>query len=57
MPAEGVFPQRSRITVTARRPDHLELFITGNNRIVYTSWWHDGHAWSGVRDNWVARGG
>jgi hypothetical protein len=53
----GFFPAGAPVTAVARRPDHLDLFITGNNRIVYTSWWHDGHAWSGVRDNWVALGG
>ena len=42
------------VASVSRNPDHLDLFITGNDGRVYTSWWHDGQAWSGVNDNWAS---
>jgi hypothetical protein len=44
-------------TAVTRNPDHLDLFITGNDGRVYTSWWHQGQAWSGINDNWTPIGG
>jgi hypothetical protein len=35
----------------------LDLFITGNNGIVYTAWWHQGFDWSGINNNWFPIGG
>ena len=50
---------RRRSSRPARRcrPSHacrinLDLFITGNDGRVYTSWWYAGADWSGINDNW-----
>ncbi|MFD5179913.1 Dot/Icm T4SS effector Zinc-dependent metalloprotease LegP [Nocardia sp. NPDC058379] len=53
----GVFPRTARVSATARRSDHLDLFVTGNDGRVYTSWWHQGGDWSGVGDRWRNIGG
>ncbi|MFD6389084.1 M12 family metallopeptidase [Nocardia sp. NPDC060259] len=53
----GVFPRTARVSATARRADHLDLFITGNDGRVYTSWWHAGSEWSGAGDRWRTIGG
>jgi hypothetical protein len=53
----GFFPNRAPVTALARNPDHLDLFINGNDGRVYTSWWHEGGVWSGVNDNWSPIGG
>jgi hypothetical protein len=53
----GFFPAGASVTALARRPDHLDLFITGNDGRVYTSWWHEGQPWSGVNNNWASIGG
>ncbi|MGH3471842.1 MAG: hypothetical protein ACRDPG_07330, partial [Nocardioidaceae bacterium] len=54
-----VIPQVTAATVTsvARMSDQLDLFVTGNDGRVYTSWWHEGSDWSGVNDNWRPIGG
>jgi hypothetical protein len=36
-----VFSKTTRVTALARRPDHLDLFITGLDGAVWSSWWHD----------------
>ena len=46
-----------RCRVVARAPDHLDLFVIGNDGRVYTSWWHAGTDWSGINDNWRSIGG
>jgi hypothetical protein len=53
----GYFPVRAQVTPVARTPDHIDLFVTGNDGRVYTSWWHEGADWSGVNDNWRSIGG
>lgn len=53
----GVFPAGARVAAAARNPDQLDLFITGGDGRVYTSWWHAGQDWSGVNDNWRPIGG
>ncbi len=53
----GFFPAGAPVTAVARRPDHLDLFVTGNDGRVYTSWWQAGQDWSGVNDNWRSIGG
>ena len=40
----------------ARGRDRLDLFITGNNGIVYTSSWTPGQGWSGVGNRWTPLG-
>ena len=56
-PIGGFFPPGAPLTALARVPDHLDVFVTGNDGRVYTSWWHEGHNWSGAADNWAAIGG
>ncbi len=53
----GFFPRAAPVAALARVRDHLDLFITGNDGRVYTSWWHQGSDWSGIRDNWRSIGG
>jgi hypothetical protein len=53
----GFFPRGAPVSSVARNPDHLDLFITGNDGRVYTSWWHHGQDWSGLHDNWRSIGG
>ncbi|GAA1425971.1 hypothetical protein GCM10009601_33900 [Streptomyces thermospinosisporus] len=35
-----------------KSPNSIDLFITGNDKQVYTSWWYAGSDWSGINDNW-----
>ena len=53
----GVFPPGAPVAAVSREPNHLDLFITGNDGRVYTSWWHAGTEWSGINDNWRPIGG
>ena len=53
----GFFPPGAPVSVVARHPDHLDLFVCGNDGRVYTSWWHAGSDWSGINDNWRPIGG
>jgi hypothetical protein len=43
---QTVFAQDAPITVLARHPDHLDLFITGLDGAVWTSWRNEGQNWS-----------
>ena len=56
-PIGGYFPVGARIAAVARTPENLDLFIVGNDGIVYTSWWVAGADWSGVNNNWRPIGG
>jgi hypothetical protein len=38
---ETRFALDSRVTALARRPDHLDLFVTGLDGSVWSCWWHD----------------
>jgi hypothetical protein len=42
--------------VVSRAPNHLDVFITGNDGRVYTSAWTDGMAWNGL-NGWFDIGG
>ena len=53
----GIFPPRAPVTAIARTPDIIDLFVTGNDGRVYTSWWVAGSDWSGVNDRWRNIGG
>jgi hypothetical protein len=35
------FALTARVTAIGRRSDHLDLFVTGLNGAVWSSWWHD----------------
>jgi hypothetical protein len=56
-PIGGFFRPGARVTVVARTPNNLDLFICGNDGRVYTSWWSAGSDWSGINDNWRSIGG
>ncbi|MDM5254310.1 hypothetical protein O8D14_01510, partial [Bacillus toyonensis] len=56
-PIGGFFPKGAPVSAVARTPDHLDLFVVGNDGRVYTSWWHNGSDWSGINDNWRPIGG
>jgi hypothetical protein len=45
------------LSAVARMPEQLDLFVTGNDGRVYTSWWSLGHQWSGINNNWEPIGG
>jgi Papain-like cysteine protease AvrRpt2 len=53
----GFFPPGAPVTAVSRHPDHLDVFVCGNDGRVYTSWWHAGSDWSGINDNWRSIGG
>ncbi len=55
----GFFPPGAPVAAVARSPRNLDLFITGNDGRVWTSWWYEGAPdwWSGVHDNWMSVGG
>jgi hypothetical protein len=36
-----IFAQEAPITAVARRADHLDLFVTGFNGAIWSSWWHE----------------
>jgi hypothetical protein len=53
----GIFPPGAPVSAVARKPENLDLFITGNDGRIYTSWWFAGSDWSGINDNWRPIGG
>jgi len=55
-PIGGFFPPGCPITSVTRMPGQLDLFVIGNDGVVYTSWWTEGHLWSGV-NGWRNIGG
>ena len=52
----GTFPTDARVTAISRTPDNMDLFVVGNDGLVYTSWWYAGQDWSGLQ-GWRAVGG
>jgi hypothetical protein len=53
----GIFPPGAPVAATTRNPDQFDLFITGNNGIIYTSSWYQGSDWSGKGNKWGPIGG
>ncbi len=54
----GFFPVGAPLSAVARTGNNLDLFVSGNDGRVYTSWWFAGAAdWSGVNDSWRSIGG
>jgi hypothetical protein len=45
------------VAAVSRNPNQLDLFITGGDGVVYTSWWSAGSDWSGINNNWRKIGG
>ncbi|HEX6472584.1 MAG TPA: hypothetical protein VF069_26065 [Streptosporangiaceae bacterium] len=52
----GVFPVGAPVSVVSRAPNHLDLFVTGNDGRVYTSAWTEGGQWTGL-NGWFNIGG
>jgi hypothetical protein len=44
----GAAAPRSPITVVARNPNHLDLFVTGTDGRIYSTWWDANGGWA----NW-----
>ncbi len=53
----GIFPAGAPVAAVARTGNNLDLFITGTDGVVYSSWWYAGVDWSGINDNWRPLGG
>ena len=53
----GIFPQGAPVTPVSRNPDHIDLFMVGQDGKVYSSWWASGNDWSGIGDKWSPIGG
>ncbi|KQW06937.1 hypothetical protein [Streptomyces sp. Root369] len=56
-PIGGYFPAHAKVTAISKSPNSIDLFVTGNDGRVYTSWWYEGQDWSGVENNWRPIGG
>jgi hypothetical protein len=56
-PIGGIFPKGAPLAAVSRTPNNLDLFVVGNDGVVYTSWWAAGSDWSGVNNNWKPVGG
>ncbi|RVU17681.1 hypothetical protein EOT10_34235, partial [Streptomyces antnestii] len=41
-PIGGFFPAGAPVTAIAKSPSSIDLFLTGNDGVVYTSWWYEG---------------
>src|SRR5579885_1582257 len=49
------FPTRGIVSVS-RNANQLDLFIVGNNGVVYTDWWTAGSDWWSTANNWLPIG-
>src|SRR5262245_51640457 len=56
-PIGGFFRPGAPVSAVARNPNQLDLFITGNDGRVYTSWWNPNGGWSGFTNRWSPIGG
>ncbi|MFT3877747.1 MAG: hypothetical protein QM708_15200 [Propioniciclava sp.] len=45
------------VTVVSRAPENLDLYVTGPDGRVYTSWWSEGQDWTGIQGGWLSLGG
>ena len=43
----GMAALGSRINVVARNPNHLDLFVTGTDGRIYSTWWDGASGWGG----------
>ncbi len=53
----GIFPPGAPVAATTRNSGQFDLFIGGNNGIIYTSSWYQGSDWSGKGNRWAPIGG
>ena len=56
-PIGGFFPAGALVAAVCRTPNNIDLFIAGNDGVVYTNWWASGSDWSGINNNWQPLGG
>src|SRR5450755_4187327 len=56
-PIGGVFSAGAKISAVARTPNNIDLFVVGNDGVVYTTWWSTNSDWPGVNNDWRAIGG
>jgi acetyl-CoA acetyltransferase len=42
----GMAALGSPITAIARNPNHLDLFVTGTDRRIYSTWWDANGGWA-----------
>ena len=45
------------MAAVSRNSNQMDLFITGIDGRVYTSWWTAGSDWSGINNDWRSIGG
>jgi hypothetical protein len=43
---DGFAQGRSSVTVVVRNPDHMDLFVTGNDGGIYSAYWDSASGWS-----------
>lgn len=53
-PISQAFSANTPVTVVSRSPQHLDLFLTGPDGRVYSSWWQEGRDW---QTSWPSLGG
>jgi hypothetical protein len=57
VPGNLIAPPGATVTALARTPDHMDLFVVGNDGRVHSDWW-DAHANNGLWNDWfVVPGG
>ncbi len=56
-PIGGFFPAGAPVSAVARTVDNLDLFVVGNDGVVYTSSWSTRHDWDGANNDWRPIGG
>ena len=44
----GAAALRSTITAIARNPNHLDLFVTGTDGRIYSTWWDINGGWANL---------
>jgi hypothetical protein len=51
-PIGGYFRAAAPVTAVARSRENIDVFITGEDGLVYTSWWRAGEGWSAAEADW-----
>lgn len=41
---ERRFPNTARVSAVAREPEHVDVFVTADNGVVWSAWWHGDNA-------------
>jgi hypothetical protein len=53
----GYFPASAPVTAVSRVPNQIDLFITGNDGVVYWQFGVEGADWTGISNDWTPIGG